>query len=176
MHQVIRAIVEAATPEDALDNARVTFENLTGNDGHVQVFNSYTMFDEDGSGISGKDRYGDVPAVLDIDTPAGSKMVLEGWDATRKEFYKNLKDIKAMLRKYKRAELFEMRDELGSEIDINLTLFKHHLYKAGQYNGSAIWLYDRYGEGIQSARDLESAVKLEDPTKKMWVVPADVHY
>ena len=104
MHTVIRVIVKAKTKDDALGEARCAFEDLCG---EGKSFDYFTMFDEDEPTVSGKARYGSIPAALKVSTKAGAKMVREGMEITRREFNEKLAKIREGLAKYTADELFE---------------------------------------------------------------------
>ena len=103
-------------------------------------------------------------------------MVREGMEITRREFNEKLAKIREGLAKYTADELFEGESKRFPK-DTDLFLFRHNCYGAGQYSGPDIWLYDRFGGGIQSQRMLDSTLdeKLNDG-EQFWVVPADVHF
>jgi hypothetical protein len=177
MHMVIRAVVLAANPNEALEKARTVFEGITGED---KPFDYFTMFDEDGSEVSGKGRYGDVKPVLRIATKAGKAMLDEGMEATKRDFVDALANIKAGLARYTPEELFEeFSQQPNTDKDLSLSIFKHYCYQAGRYNGGSIWLYDSGGSGIRSQRDLDRLLdNYGTPIpagEEFYIVPADVH-
>lgn len=169
MHTVIRIIVPARTKQEALDAARTEFENICG---EGKPFDYFTMFDEEGSAVSGRGRYGSIPSALKASTKAGKKMIADGMESTRLEFIDRMAKIRAGLARFTDDELFSGESTRVPK-DIDLYLFRHNCYSAGQYSGPNLWLYDRHGSGIQTPRDLASALDSIDP---LWVVPADVHF
>jgi len=178
MHMVIRAVVLAANPNEALDKARTAFEQLTENQ---NPFDYFTMFDEEGSSVSGKGRYGAVKPCLRIATKAGKAMLDEGMAATKEYFLENLARIKAAITRYTPAELFEEAPAVKPDQDaLDLTLFKHYCYQVGKYGGGSIWLYDSDGSGIRSLRQLDNVLgNYGTPIpagEEFYIVPADVHF
>jgi hypothetical protein len=167
---VIRAIVYAENKEDALDKAEHIFQRLAGEDG--QPFDYYTMFrdGDDKYGVSGKSRWGDLPAVEDANSDAGKKLIEEGMEYTEKEFEYALEQIKGFI-------------DDGKTDD---SMFRYYCSVAGQYQGSSIFLYDQDGEGIRDRKHLENVlnkwadtgIKSAEEYKNLevFVVPADVHH
>jgi hypothetical protein len=178
MHQVISAIVYAEDKEEALDNAKGIFDGLV----EEGVFDYYRTFDEDGSGISGRDRWGDLPVCAEADSQEGKKLIDDEMKYTKDEFMENIKKIRETLSKFSDEDLFS-RDEDNSDVN----LFRYHCYWIGQHKGTSVWLYNDDGDGIRSEEELNRALdKYVDLYKEegeenpytddtVWVVPADVH-
>ena len=57
----------------------------------------------------------------------------------------------------------------------DLSMFKHYCWTLGQYGGTAIWLYDNDGVGINDNRTLKSVLNKWGKGLKVYCVPADVH-
>ena len=71
MHYVIRALVYADTPEEALQKAKYdVFEKLVDPE-YNSGFDYYQTFDNEGSCVSGRGRWGDLPAVMRADSKEG---------------------------------------------------------------------------------------------------------
>lgn len=176
---VIRTIVVARTREEAISAATNVFERLTENQ---HPFDYFQTFDDEGTSVSGKGRYGDIPAALEVSTKEGRQMVSEGMSATRRDFFEALKGIKSSIRKFNQEELFQgvSKKKLTRDEAFALDFFKHSCYKAGQYAGSNVWLYDGDGEGIRDDKHLNNVLNNWDRPladgEKLWVVPADVHF
>ena len=174
MHMVIRVIVPADTKKEALSEAETIFEGLCG-DG--KDFDYYEMFNTPGTTVSGKGRYGHIPAALEVSSPGGQKMVEEGMQAMERDFERNLERMRACINRYTPKELFEGRQEGVQQVDLELDMFRHSCFKAGEYSGSSVWLYDYQGSSIRNRHDLENALRYtSEGGKKLWVVPADVHF
>lgn len=170
MHMVIRAVVPATTSQEALECARGVFDGLVEN-GHP--FDYYTMFNEDGTSVSGQGRYGELPAVSDITSTEGKELLENGMEANKREFLDHLAKLRKML-VHTDSELFECDDTLGS-LD-GPAWFRYTAHHIGQYVGSSIWLYDQYGSGIRNPKELEEVLhQAEHEQKRVWIVPADVH-
>lgn len=164
MHMVIRAIVYAKSEEEALDNARSTFESLVNDN----TFDYYQMFDDEGTPVSGKGRWGEIPAVALASSEEGKKLIEDAIKYTEDEFDYAFKGIKESIDK-PRAELMA---DFGS--------FRSWCYIIGQYNGSSVWLYDNDGCGIRCVETLGRVLNKWDSDEykdlNVYVVPADVHH
>ena len=164
MHQIIHALVDAQTREDALGVARGSvFDRLVGAtcDGRRE-FDYYVTFDQDGTTVAGKARWGDLPVAARLNTEEGRELLARGWNATKAEFERNLTEV--------REELNNLSDE---EIMNNDDLVRHHCANLGAYAGPPIHLYDEFGNGIRTPDDFVFACRdFEEP----WIVPADVHF
>ncbi len=170
IHKVIRAIVYAKTKEEALNKAKEIFEKLC----NEKIYDYYTTFDDDNSTISGKARWGNLPAVVSANSKKGKQLINEGMEATYKEFKHYLHKIKEVLLKFTTEQLFEAKLE------------RYFFGCVSGYAGHTIWLYDQHGEGITNFGHLSNILnkwknfykKAQNPyrNQKIWVVPADVHY
>ena len=187
MHMVIRAIVYAKTKAEALEKAKATLDQLSGDNG--QPFDYYRTFDGPGTRVSGRGRYGNLTACELVTSPNGQALVEEGMQATCEEFQKNLTIIRAavagasdeQIREEQLPEIPEILPELRSMI-------RYYFNKVGEYQGSSIWLYSEEGEGIRSRAQLGDVLSMfrvlyDDQGKRnphaedlVWVVPADVHF
>lgn len=177
MHQVIRAIVYAKDEKEALEKATEVFERLTEGQ---RPFDYYKLFNEDGMGVSGKDRWGDLPPVALADSKEGKKLIKDGIEYTVGEAEKSLSRVRYALSKYSDEELLsgkELNDFDGRWLD-----FTYECHSIGMYEGWKVYLYDHDGSGITNYRRLHEVLdmygKKEEHLKeglKIWVVPADVH-
>jgi hypothetical protein len=175
MHMVIRAIVYADDEEEALERAREIFERLTENS---RPFDYFKMFDEPGSSVSGRGRWGELPACVEASSKEGKKLIKEGMKYTRDEFMRDVKIVRKALKDRTDLQLFNSR--------YDKEMVRYRFYCLGQDKGASVWLYDNDGEGIQEGshlRDVLSKWKTlhkgkENPYlfKRVWVVPADVHF
>lgn len=167
MHQLIYALVYAPSHDEALATARSGFEQLVGtNRSTAPVFDYYVTFDEPGDGVSGVDRWGDLPVAARVDSKEGTALLDRGWEATKQAF------------DYTLAKFTEGLDDLSSEeIMRNEKNIRHHCYRIGRYAGSDISLYDEHGRGIRHHDRLEAIQAADPPAEdELWIVPADVHY
>ena len=176
MHQVISAIVYAEDEEEAMNQASRIFDNMVV----LEIFDYYRTFDEDGDGVSGKSRWGKLPAYAKADSEEGKKLVGDGMKYTKDEFIEDVGKIRECLSKFSDEEIFngDARENL---------LFRCYCHHAGQYKGSSVWLYDNDGDGIRTEKEMNDtlgkyACLYEDKGEKnpyandtVWVVPADVH-
>ena len=186
MHQVIRAIVYAKDKEGAMDQAKEIFDGLV----ERSIFDYYVTFDEEGHGVSGKDRWGELPVCAKANSEEGKKLIEDGMKYTKDDFMENIKKIHACMSKYSDEELFEGGKELfagGEGRRGDIMLFRYYCNHVGQYEGTSIWLYNNDSEGIQTEKELNDTLGkyasiYDDNGKKnpyaddtVWVVPADVH-
>jgi hypothetical protein len=177
MHMIIQVITPASSKEEALDSAKCVFDGITG---EGKPFDYYTTFDEEGSAVSGKGRYGNVPAVLKVKTKAGKAMVAEGFAATKEEFLSHMTRVREALKKYSDEEIFEEKTtrSIPKEESTFLFLVRHEMYNVGKYDGSSVWQYDQNGSGIRSRKDLDGALDPNNlkPGEDYNVLPAAVQF
>lgn len=187
MHQIIRIITYAYSEEEALERAKsVLDDNLVGEE--YGMFDYGEFFDNDGSEVSGKGRWGDMPSVVLADSKDGKKFIDEGMKATKDSFIESVKGIRRIIDKYSDEELFEEKrmsikgkilDELDTERNNNLGLgyFRYYCRNSGASRGSNIFLYDDDGEGIDTTSHLKKVLNKwgKEDKRKVYVVPVDVH-
>ena len=159
---VIYTLVEASTEEDALVAGKTVFGRLIGADPHADaVFDYYVTFDEVRAGV-GMDRWGDLPVAAPVESGEGRELLERGWQATKREFERNLDRV--------RSALNDLSDE---EIMRNEDLARHAFHEVGAYDGPSIYLYDHHGNGILHRDQLD---RILDEHDDLWIVPADVHF
>lgn len=188
MHQCIRFIIYAKTPEQACIKAQdLLDERLTG-DG--RPFDYGNVLD-----LKANNNWG-VANVTLADSKDGKKLIKDGIDYTKKHFMESIKEVRLILDKYSDDEIFEEREDPKKDLKkaiINKLegksdrgMWKHSFYQVGKYDGSDIFLYDNDGESIRDSHHLKNTLdkwkclgenrpKL-DPDDKVWVVCADVHF
>ena len=170
MHMVIRAIVYAQDEKEGLEKAKTIFEGLC--EGAGSHFDYYQSFDEEGTPVSGKGRWGELPGIALVDSPEGKKLIEEGMWATKKEFMTHLKIVRDVLASKSDAEIF------GVEFDAEM--FRYRCYCLGESEGPSVWLYDNNGEGVRTEERLTDTLRKWDSDEykdlKVFVVPADVHF
>ena len=174
---VIRVIVYTKKGEDGLVNVKGILDRLCGED---RFFDYYTTFDNDTSRMSGKARWGNLPAISKVDSKEGKKLIDEGMEKTKRDFLEGLKIVRRVLKKKTDINIFKSRYDKD--------MVKHRFWKLGQYEGDCVWVYDNDGSGIREFKHLKNVLnkweclyekrKKENPYKGMdiWVVPVDVHY
>ena len=183
MHMIIRAIVYSDNKEDALEKGKEVINNMCDENGK---FDYATFFDEGENGISGVSRWGEIPPVCEVTSEEGKKLIKEGFDATKGNFYDNMLKIRQTISKYKDLELFEEKvmDNKTQVVnaltndknkDYELHMFRYYCNCVGQYDGSEIFLYGNDGEGIRTSDQLKRTLEEYNEGKKVWVVCADVH-
>ena len=96
MHQIIHAIVDAQTKEDALGVARGSvFDRLVGATRNSRrEFDYYVTFDEEDTTVAGKARWGDLPIAARLNSEEGWELLARGWNATKAEFERNLQQVR----------------------------------------------------------------------------------
>ena len=171
MHMLICAIVYAKDEDTALEEAQSIFETLVEH----SCFDYYATLDKEGMGVTGKDRWNNIPAVVKADSEEGKKLIKDGMEYTKEAFIANLGAIRWALGKRTDEELFE---------DGN---FKAPLFWAGMHEGRIVWLYDNHGAGIRDSLHLGNVLNKwegiygtveQNPHRDdiVFVVPADVHF
>lgn len=179
MHQVIGAIIYAKDEEEALDTADSIFNNMA-EQGTVDY---YTIFNEDGNGISGKSRWGNIPACMEAGSKDGKNFIDSSMKYAKDDFMENIKKVRCAIDLFTDEELFDP-DCPPEKPD--KSLFRLQCHHIGKYEGSSVWLYDHEGNGIRTPAELKWALSKyanlyeneKNPYKndKIWVVPADMHY
>lgn len=164
MHQIIHAIVDAQSRDDALGVARgCVFDRLVGATVESSAtFDYYVTFDEEGTHIAGKGRWGELPIAARLDSDEGSELLGRGWNATKEKFERDLAKVREALTSLSDAEIMNNED-----------LVRHHCRRLGAHAGPPVYLYDNSGHGIRTFEDFVWAYEDLD---KPWIVPADVHY
>src|SRR6056297_3671507 len=163
MHTVIYSLVEESTRDEALATGKMVFDRLVGASTHADaVFDYYVTFDESGTSVAGKGRWGDLPVAVPVESDDGQELLERGWDATKSEFKRNLDRVREALEELSDEEI--MRDE---------ELARHAFHQVGAYDGRTIFLYDEHGSGIRHRDHLN---RILDESENLWIVPADVHY
>jgi hypothetical protein len=163
MHMVIYALVDASSHDDALATGRTVFDRLVGTDPHAgAVFDYYVCFDEEGTSVAGKARWGELPTAAPVDSDDGQDLIERGWEATKEEFERNLDRVKDAIDDLSDKEI--MHDE---------DLARHSFHQVGAYDGPTIFLYTEHGTGIRHRGQLD---RLLEESDGLWIVPADVHF
>ncbi|MFC4451112.1 hypothetical protein [Halorussus aquaticus] len=110
MHTVIYSLVEASTRDEALATGKTVFDRLVGASLHADaVFDYYVTFDESGTSVAGKARWGDLPVAVPVESDDGQKLLERGWEATKSEFKRNLDRVRDALEELSDEEI--MRDD-----------------------------------------------------------------
>lgn len=179
MHMVIRVLSYGENKKDALSKAKNILDGLCGEDG--QPFDYYTTFDDNTSQVSGKARWGEIPCICEADSKEGKKLIDDGMQYTKEAFLENIKIARKVLKEKTDKQIFE-----NSDWDKDMIKYRFHCL--GAYRGANIFLYDQDGEGIRDPKHLENILKKwsciyekegkQNPyqDKKLYVIPADVHY
>jgi hypothetical protein len=160
---VIYTLVEASTRDDAVATGKAVFDRLVGADPHGgAVFDYFATFDQEGTTMAGKARWGGLPVAARVDSNEGQELLERGWDATKSEFQRNLNRVQEALDELSDDEI--MRDE---------NLARHAFHQVGAYDGPSIFLYNEYANGIRHREQLDRVL---EESEDLWIVPADVHF
>lgn len=163
MHQIIYALVEAQTREDALAAGKAAFDRLVGaGPEDAAVFDYYVTFDDHSSSVAGSARWGDYPVAVPVASHEGARLLFRGWKAQKSEFKRNLERVRDAIDEFSVDELMHDKD-----------LARHACYNLGAYRGPALYLYTEFGSAIRHRERLDSVL---DSDEQLWIVPADVHY
>jgi hypothetical protein len=216
MHELIRVMVYAKDAESALNAAReIVSDYLVGPfpefpfDSAVDF--TYSAVDAGGltgemmfaaamteSGIPcvggfGKDRWEDIPPVLQVSTirfpcddPRGMEQAKLAMDNTLEEFKENMKHLRDLIAKYTDEELFASAEGIGDDPSD----LQWHCEKIAWVRNGA-FLYDFLGHPITRISHLQDLVAdpdadhnnefMDDPemvatmSQPLWIVPFDVH-
>lgn len=167
---VIRAIVYARGKDEALAQAKSSvFDELVRNQ---YPFDYYVTFDEKGTTVAGKARWGELPVAVPADSEEGEELIEGGWKATVKEYRRYWSEIQEFVQgEHEPKELWQSSEHW---------MVRHAMYAFGRYSGPSIFLYTDYGEGIRTREQLDKTLEDhapgEDDEENVYVVPADVHY
>jgi len=184
LHMLIAAIVRADNKTEAKKLAEEVFEDLVD----ANVFDYYTMFDDEWA----KNRWGECPPVLKLESEEGKELLKRLLDATRDELFENLRVIRRLLQEYDDEDIWygDNFDALPSDRKVlrvlkygqervdfenSIRYLRHCCLHVGEYIGTSIFLYDWRSEGIRSLTELKGILEKEDKSK-LWIVPADVHF
>ncbi|MFC7175138.1 hypothetical protein ACFQL0_20635 [Haloplanus litoreus] len=163
MYMIIYALVEASTESEALSAGKTVFNKLVGSEPHsCAVFDYFVTFDEEDTSVAGKARWGELPTAAPVDSDDGEDLLERGWEATKKEFERNLDRVKEAIDELSDEEI--MRDE---------DLARHAFHQVGAHDGPTIFLYTEHGTGIRHRGQLD---RLLEESEVLWIVPADVHF
>ena len=170
MHMLICAIMYACDEEEALEKGETIFGELV----------ERGTFDYFGPP---QERWGDVPAAVNIRHPDAKKLIDDAMEKTWKLFKENIRVVRKLLDAYTDEEIFEERakeEKIGSGGFDPIRIARYYFYCVGQYKGPSVFLYDNDGEGIVTHEHLKNVLnKWNDEKYKdldIWVVPADVHF
>ena len=171
MHMLICAIVYARDEEEALERGETIFESLVER-------GIFDYFD------SPKERWGDVPAVVNIEHPDAKKLINDAMDKMWRNFKENITVVRKLLDAYTDEEIFEERakvEKISSQEGFDpIRIARYYFLCVGRYEGPDVFLYDDDGEGIRTHEHLKNVLNKWDDEKykdlDIWVVPADVHF
>lgn len=173
MHQLIYGLVYESTHADGLERAKHdVFQPLV----EERVFDYFVTFEEDGHGVAGRDRWGELPAVVQADSRHGQQLINRGWNATVQEYRRGFTRVEDFLAEYEPREFW-------TDADL-YTRYQLDFHRIGEFHGPGTFLYDQDGEGIRHEAHLEHVQNYWQEhhseafyeNQDLYVVPADVHY
>lgn len=161
MHYLVKLLVEAETAEDALMQAE--------SDCDVMVEHGYADW-YDFNGRWGKSK------AYKITTKKGKELLEEGMKCNRSEFDRGMEAIRYMMKHHTDEEIYN-EDFTKTEQDKSGFYLSRYQFTiaAGRADGAVVYAMDGdlWGGRVENDKDLEHI--LEDKTRKLWVVPVDVH-
>ena len=162
MHMIIRAIVYGKDEDEALEEAETIFQRFVEN----REFDNYTLFNDEDATVSGIAKWGRLPVCPLAESKEGKKSISQAMKSTKDCFLRHLNQVRASLHTYSDDELLN-EGKNG--------WFKYTCRCMGQFVGPNVFLYDSDGEGILNEKHLKYALT-KRPFKKVYVIPADVHF
>ena len=179
MHQVINAIIYANSGKDAIEHATEIFNQLTVNE---EPYDYYNLFNSSYA----TSRWGQRATCSNVANGRGLGIVNKAWKLTEKEIKYNLDIVRKHLELYDNQDFIDGSYELPEGAEWSAHMVLHFMYSASKYTGSTYFLYDNDGEAIRNRHHLDnvldkwSCLYKDKPNpyqdKKIWVIPADVHY
>jgi hypothetical protein len=175
MQMIIRGLVHADTPTEALTDAKhEIFLPLV----HRGTFDAYATFDASGTRVADPEA-GTYPVVARADSLAGQTLVDEGWDATVDAYETSFEKVQDFLANQEVSDFW-------TDGAVHRQ-YHHAFHKIGEYEGPRTYLYDEAGQGIRDHDHLDlifdsyEALVDEDLAnpyrdRDLYVVPAAVEY
>jgi hypothetical protein len=111
----------------------------------------------------------------------GVKLVGQAMEATKKHFLYAINMVREHLEKFTNEDIAKSENIVYDEKDTtyNTGMARHWMFKAGQYKGGEICLYDNDGEGIRTPEHLDRVLKQWDKPvsgEKIYVTPFNMHF
>ena len=163
MRQDIGVIVYANNECEALDNAESVLKILV----------SRSVFD----------GYPELLIPFLADSKEGKKTIKNKMRNTKREFIKNITELRAILKQYSNEYIFK-NEHIKKDEFVFMPRYKALL--VGQYDGPSVFLYTHESAGIRTPKTLKNALdkwrchykeypqKNPYNDKKVWVVSAEV--
>ena len=176
MHMLICAIVYARDEEEALERGETIFEELVerGTFDYFGMFNDDTPF--------AKERWGDVPAVVNIRHPDAKKLIDDAMEKTWKEFKENITVVRKLLDAYTDEEIFEetaKEEKIGSGGFDPIRIARRYFDYIARSEGLGVYLYDGNGIGITSRHQLKEVMNKWEKMYEdldIWLVSAELGF
>jgi hypothetical protein len=112
------------------------------------------------------DYYGEVLEVEEY-TPEGGKgkeLVDDRMEENKSEFMNHIKKIRANIDSSSNEELYNDNKD-----------FRYCCYNIGAYRGPSCWLYDNWGSGLRTPKELDNSLEELEKNEKYYIVVVDVH-
>jgi hypothetical protein len=119
-------------------------------------------------------------------------ILIDGIIAYKNELINHLNHIRKGLGEYTNEDFWEVDKKKEDKIRLknnnaclDIDGIKHYMYSVGKYSGPNVWLYDQDGEGIRDMHHLTNVLERwkslsnggkDYINKKLYIVPADVHF
>lgn len=178
MHQLIRILVWANGPDDALGVAQGLFEAT-----NARLVYPGVPYDYGRSLIEGNARWRESypnsaeNGAVSADSEEGQNLIEKGWERTVEVFEESMDRIRFAVENYSNEELIE--DPVIDGPEGRPFFPRYEMFHAGQYEGPSLYLYTQRGEGIRRESFLEQVLDGEywdSDELDLYVVPFDVHY
>jgi hypothetical protein len=165
MHMLIRVLVPAPDPTEAVGVARFALDRLIGiGEGASTAFDYYTTLDESTARYRDHPRYGGLDPAHRLSSATGKQLLDDAIEAQATWF---VETIATLREKLDTLEPIEVMDDVD--------LVRYDCYRLGQFAGPSVWIYDEHGAGLRSRSAVDRYIEDRD-SDSIWVVPADVHY
>jgi len=123
--------------------------------------------------------YGDVSSeTISLENDAGMEVVNLCMESTVADFIYNMQNVRRHLASFTDEEL-ATNEYLACKDAISSGMARYWMYKAGQYKGDSIYLYDNDGEGIRTKENLQKVLSQWDKPvqgQKVFVTTYNMHF
>ena len=165
MHMLIRVLVPAPDPTEAVGVARFALDRLIGiGEGASTAFDYYKTLNESTARYRDHPRYGGLDPAHRLSSETGKQLLDDAIESQSTWF---VETVATLREKLDTLEPVEVMDDVD--------LVRYDCYRLGQFAGPSVWIYDEHGAGLRSRSAVDRYVEDRD-SDSLWVVPADVHY
>jgi hypothetical protein len=165
MHMLIRVLVPAPDPTEAVGVARFALDRLIGiGEGASTAFDYYKTLDESTARYRDHPRYAGLDPAHRLSSTTGEQLLDDAIEAQSTWFVETVRTLREKLDRLDSAEVMD-----------DVDLVRYDCYRLGQFAGPSVWIYDEHGAGLRSRSAVDRYIEDRD-ADSLWVVPADVHY